>query len=276
MKSNLDKLSNLSQRIIVGLLGVAVLITAVVFSQWTYLFIFTLITLFSILEFYKLTGLDGMFPLKFWGAFSAILLVIISFLVAAHLLDPKYYYIILPVATCTFFIKLYSKRDSKPFSSIAFTFLGILYIGVPFSLLNIIAFHFGEYNYQIILGMLLLIWASDTGAFFAGTKFGKTKLFERVSPKKSWEGFIGGAVLNLAIALILAHFFEIIPTWKWITIGLITVIGGTYGDLVESLFKRSIEIKDSGRTLPGHGGFLDRFDGLLLAIPFIIAFLKLL
>ncbi len=276
MKSSLDKYSNLTQRIIVGLTGMAVFLTAIIYSQWTYFLLISLITLFSILEFYKLTGLDGKLPLKYWGAFSAILLVVISFLVASDYLHPKYYYIILPVATSIFFIKLYSKRDSKPFSSIAFTFLGILYIGVPFSLLNIIAFHFGTYNYQIIIGMLLLIWAADTGAYFAGTKFGKTKLFERVSPKKSWEGLIGGALLNLIIALSLSHFFDILPVWKWIVIGLIMVIGGTYGDLVESLFKRSIEIKDSGRTIPGHGGFLDRFDGLLLAIPFIIAFLKLL
>lgn len=272
----MDNLSNLAQRIIVGLAGVAVLITAIVFSQWTFLLVFFLITFFSIMEFYKLTGLDGMLPLKSWGAFSALVLVVLSFLIEADIIHTKFYYLILPIATCTFFIKLYRRQDNKPFTNIAFTFLGILYIGVPFSLINVIAFNSGSYNYEVVIGMLLLIWASDTGAYFAGTKFGKTKLFERVSPKKSWEGLIGGAALTLIIALILAHYFEILPTWKWLVLGLIMVIAGTLGDLVESLFKRSIEIKDSGRTIPGHGGFLDRFDGLLLAIPFIVAFLKLL
>jgi len=275
MRSNLDKMNNLTQRILVAIFGIVILISAVIYSQWTYFIVMALITLISILEFYKLTGLDGMLPLKFWGAFSAILLVSISFLSEAKILHPKYYYIILPVATSIFFIKLYKKKDAKPFTNIAYTFLGILYIGVPFSLLNIIAFHFGGYSYQIILGMLLLIWASDTGAYFAGSKFGKTKLFFRVSPKKSWEGFIGGAILALGVAFALSQFFHILPVWKWLVIGGITIIAGTYGDLVESLFKRSIEIKDSGKILPGHGGFLDRFDGLLLSIPFIIAFLKL-
>ncbi len=275
MRSGLDKYSNLTQRIIVAILGIIIIIGAIIYSQWTYILVFSFITLISILEFYKLTGLDGMLPLKYWGAFSALLLVIISFLSETGFINSKYYFLILPIATCTFFIKLYSKRDAKPFTNIAFTFLGILYIGVPFALLNIIAFHFGEYSYQIVLGILLLIWASDTGAYFAGSRFGRTKLFLRVSPKKTWEGLIGGAVLTFIISLALSHFFEILPVWKWLVIGGIMVIGGTYGDLVESLFKRSIEIKDSGRILPGHGGFLDRFDGLLLAIPFIVAFLKL-
>ena len=260
---------------IVGLSGIAVLITAIVFSPWTYLVVFFLITLFAMLEFYKLSGLDGLVPLKTWGTITAVALLLISFLVESGIVPAKLYYLILPIATCTFFIKLYKKNELKPFTNIAYTFLGIIYIAVPFSLLNMIAFHFEGYRFEVIIGLLLLIWASDTGAYFAGTFFGKTKLFERVSPKKSWEGFIGGAILNIIVAFGIAYFSEIIPLWKWIVIGIITTIAGTYGDLVESLFKRGIDIKDSGRSLPGHGGFLDRFDGLLLAIPFIVAFIKL-
>lgn len=275
MTSGLNKYSNLTQRIIVGLSGMAVLITAIVISQWTYLAVFFFITLLSMLEFYKLVGLDGLMPLKFWGTFTAILLLVISFLVASGYAHSKIYYIILPVATCIFFIKLYKKNEAKPFTNIAYTFLGILYIAVPFSLMNVLAFHFGEYSFEMVIGLLLLIWASDTGGYFAGTMFGKRKLFARISPKKSWEGFIGGAVLNIIVAIGIAWFSDILPLWKWVVIGLITTIAGTYGDLVESLFKRSILIKDSGRSLPGHGGFLDRFDGLLLAIPFIVAFIKL-
>lgn len=275
MTSGLDKYNNLTQRVIVGLSGVAVLVTAIVFSPWTYLAVFFLITLFAMLEFYKLSGLDGLVPLKTWGTITAVALLFISFLVESSMVPSKIYYLILPIATCTFFIKLYKKNELKPFTNIAYTFLGIIYIAVPFSLLNMLAFHFGGYRFEIIIGLLLLIWASDTGAYFAGTMFGKTKLFARVSPKKSWEGFVGGAILNLIVAFGIAYFSEIIPLWKWLVIGIITTIAGTYGDLVESLFKRGIDIKDSGRSLPGHGGFLDRFDGLLLAIPFIVAFIKL-
>ena len=148
-------------------------------------------------------------------------------------------------------------------------------MAVPFSLLHVIAFCTGKYQFELVTGILLLTWASDTGGYFAGTLFGKTKLFLRISPKKSWEGFVGGAILTLAIAFLISSYVDILPLWKWMTIGILTVIAGTYGDLVESLFKRSINIKDSSESLPGHGGFLDRFDALLLSLPFIAAFLKL-
>ena len=163
----------------------------------------------------------------------------------------------------------------------AFTFLGIFYVAVPFTLLNVVAFENGNYNYQIIFGCLFILWASDTGAYFAGTFFGKRKLFERISPKKSWEGFFGGAALALVFTIGLPYFFEAIgqtstlTLLNWIVVGLIIIVGGTFGDLVESLLKRSIEIKDSGDALPGHGGFLDRFDGLLISAPFIVAYLEI-
>ena len=131
------------------------------------------------------------------------------------------------------------------------------------------------FSWQKPLGCLFLLWASDTGAYFAGTKFGKTKLFERVSPKKSWEGSIGGFIASMIVAYVLSRYFLDLKVWQWFGCGAIIVVAGTYGDLVESLFKRSIHIKDSASTIPGHGGFLDRFDGLLLSIPFIITFLKL-
>jgi phosphatidate cytidylyltransferase len=185
------------------------------------------------------------------------------------------YFVIAPLASITFFIKLYAKEE-KPFTNIAFTFLGILYVAIPYSLIHVSVFHNGVYDYEIIIGMLLLLWASDTGAYFAGTKFGKTKLFERVSPKKSWEGSIGGTITAFLMAFAVSYYFDALKQWEWLTVAAIMVIIGTYGDLVESLFKRSIEIKDSGQSIPGHGGFLDRFDGLLLASPFIVAFLRII
>jgi phosphatidate cytidylyltransferase len=175
-----------------------------------------------------------------------------------------------------YLVKLYKKNERKPFTNIAFTFLGIIYVAVPFALFNIAAFEDGVYNYEIIWGCLFILWACDTGAYFAGTFFGKRKLFERISPKKSWEGFFGGAALALLFAFGIAQFFHSYSVTEWMIIGVIIVVGGTYGDLVESLLKRSIEIKDSGTILPGHGGFLDRFDGLLIAIPFIVVYVELL
>jgi phosphatidate cytidylyltransferase len=174
-----------------------------------------------------------------------------------------------------YIIKLYKKFERKPFTNIAFTFLGIFYIAIPFALLNIVAFDNGVYNYEIIVGCLLILWASDTGAYFAGTFLGKRKLFERISPKKTWEGFFGGALLALLFAYGLSNFFHSFTMLQWFIVGVIIVIGGTFGDLIESLLKRSIEIKDSSNALPGHGGFLDRFDGLLISVPFIAAYLEI-
>lgn len=273
--SVLNKYNNLTQRVIVALIGVAILISAIVYSQYTYLLVFAAILFLTISEFYKLLLLDGMLPLKFWGTFTALLIFFVTFFVHTGVIPLKIYYVIFPVSAIVFFIKLYKRGEVKPFTNIAYTFLGIVYVGIPFALLHAIAFRNGVYNYELIIGILLMTWASDTGAYFAGTTFGKKKLFERVSPNKSWEGFVGGALLTIILALIISRYFVSIDWWQWLVIGILTTVAGTYGDLIESLFKRSIEIKDSGASLPGHGGFLDRFDALLLSIPFIAAFLAL-
>ncbi len=275
------KFSNLSQRLLTALLGAAGIVFAIMFSEWTYFLVFFIICLFTLLEFYKLAGLDGMIVQKTFGTLCGVLIFCLSFFIERGDILPRYYFLIFPIVSCVYMIKLYKKTERKPFTNIAYTFLGIFYVATPIALLNIATFENEGYDYQIIFGCVFILWASDSGAYFAGTLFGKRKLFERISPKKSWEGFAGGAVLALAFAYGLPYFFSAIghdPTihsWQWIVIGLIIIVGGTFGDLVESLLKRSIEIKDSGTSLPGHGGFLDRFDGLLISAPFIVAFLEI-
>jgi phosphatidate cytidylyltransferase len=273
--SSIKKYNNLTQRIITGLLGSAGIIAGVYYSDWTYFAIFFIICFFSLLEFYKLAGLDGLTPQKSLGTLIGILIFAGSFLIEKKILPIQYYFLIFPMMACVYMVKLYKKFERKPFTNIAFTFLGIFYIAVPFALLNIAAFQSGKYNFEIIWGCLFILWASDTGAYFAGTYLGKTKLFERISPKKTWEGFFGGALLALIFAYGLAQYFHTLSLLQWMIIGIIIIIGGTFGDLIESLLKRSIEIKDSGSSIPGHGGFLDRFDGLLISAPFIVAYLEI-
>jgi phosphatidate cytidylyltransferase len=275
MKQKLNSYSNLTQRIIAALIAVPLLIFGIYYSEFSFFGIFLLICILTQLEFYKLLKLNENSPLLYYGTFCGAALFSLSFLVETHRIADVCYYIISPLLTAIFFIKLYKKDDFKPFMNIAYTFLGIIYVALPFALIVVLAHFNGTYSWQIILGSLFLLWASDTGAYFAGTNFGKTKLFERVSPKKSWEGSIGGFISAMIVAFFLAKYFNDIAPWQWYIIGAIIVIAGTLGDLVESLFKRSIQIKDSGSIIPGHGGFLDRFDGLLLSVPFIIAFLKL-
>lgn len=275
MTKVLSKYNNLTQRLITGLLGSAAIIFGVSYSEWIYFGIFLVICFFSLLEFYKLAGLDGMIPLKTLGTMSGVVIFILSFFISQETISSRYYFLIFPLIAFVYVIKLYKKTEQKPFTNIAFTFLGVFYVAVPFALLNVATFEEGYYNYEIILGSLLILWASDSGAYFAGTLFGKHRLFERISPKKSWEGFWGGAALAIVITYILTLYFHSLTLVDWMIVSLIIIIGGTFGDLVESLLKRSIEIKDSGDSLPGHGGFLDRFDGLLISAPFIVAYLEI-
>lgn len=275
MTSALKKYSNLTQRLITGILGSAAIIFGIWYSEWTYFLIFFTFCLLSLLEFYRVTGLDGLVPQKTFGTVCGMVIFCLSFFIEQGTLSSRYYFLIFPLISCVYMIKLYKKFERKPFTNIAITFLGIFYIAIPFGLLNVAAFEYKHYNYEILWGCLFILWASDTGAYFAGTTFGKSKLFERISPKKSWEGFLGGAVLAMLFAYGIAHYFTTLALWQWLTIGVIIVVMGTFGDLIESLLKRSIEIKDSGDSLPGHGGFLDRFDGLLISAPFIVAFLEI-
>jgi phosphatidate cytidylyltransferase len=275
LSATTKKFSNLPQRIATGLLGAAGIVFGIVYSEWTYLFVFFIICILSLREFYKLSGLDGMIPQKTFGTICGLTIFFLSFFIERGSISYRYYFIFFPLLSCVYMIKLYKKFERKPFTNIAYTFLGIFYIAVPLALLNIAAFEEGSYRFEIIFGCLFILWATDTGAYFAGSLFGKRKLFERISPKKSWEGVIGGALLALAMTYGISYFFDLLAFWKWLSICIIIVIGGVYGDLIESLLKRSIEIKDSGNSLPGHGGFLDRFDGLFISAPFIVAFLEI-
>lgn len=275
MNKPLEQYSNLTQRLVTALAGSAVVIGAVVWGPWSYFAVFLFIVMATLHEFYKLCGIDGMVPQKTFGMFVGAVVFSATFFIEFEHISWRYYFLIFPLMSFVYLIKLYKKEEQKPFTNTAFTFLGLFYVAAPFALMNIATFENGTYNYEVMLGCLLILWANDTGAYFAGIRYGKTKLFERISPKKSWEGAVGGAVLGIAFAWMLSRWFTTLEPWQWITVGVIIVICGDYGDLVESHLKRSMEIKDSGTSLPGHGGFLDRFDGLLISAPFIVAFLEI-
>ena len=179
--------------------------------------------------------------------------------------------------------ELYLKQED-PVSNWAYTMMSQLYIALPFSLLNVLAFRSVSsditYTYLIPLAVFVFLWINDTGAYLCGSLLGKHKLFPRISPGKSWEGSIGGGILVMAIAVLVWHLTEQygvndlqLSAAEWAGLGLTVVVFGTWGDLVESLFKRTLGIKDSGHILPGHGGMLDRFDSSLLAIPAAVVYL---
>jgi phosphatidate cytidylyltransferase len=269
------KYNNLTQRIITGVLGAAAIITAISLSSWGYFVIFLLLCYFTLMEFYRLATFDSVTPSKPIGVVTGLLIFVLTFLQQRGEISQSFYFVIFPFIATVFIAKLYT-TEKKPFTNIAFTFLGLLYIAIPLALLNFAVFENGNYHFEIILGSLLILWAADTGAYFAGTYLGKHKLFQRISPKKTWEGFFGGALLALIFAYGMSRYFDYLSLYHWLIVGVIIIVCGAFGDLVESLLKRSIAIKDSGNVLPGHGGFLDRFDGLLISSPFLVAFLELI
>lgn len=182
-----------------------------------------------------------------------------------------------------FVTELYA-RNADPLQCWAYTMLGQMYIALPLSLVNVLAFRWtpdgAYYSMSVPLSVFIFLWISDTGAYCCGSLFGRHKLYPRVSPGKSWEGSIGGCLFVVAAAVAVWHFSSLYSSTpvsmsvaEWIGLGLVVVIFGTWGDLVESLFKRTLGIKDSGTILPGHGGMLDRFDSSLLAIPAAVVYL---
>ena len=174
--------------------------------------------------------------------------------------------------------ELYLKKKN-PLNNWAYAMFSQIYLALPFALLNVLAFHSDEtisvsqYNPILALSIFIFNWVNDTGAYCTGMLFGKHRLFERISPKKSWEGSIGGGVFSIIAAFVMAYFFPFMSTGVWVGLGLTIVVFGTWGDLSESLFKRYLGLKDSGNILPGHGGILDRFDSAILAIPAAVVYL---
>ncbi|NDK57289.1 phosphatidate cytidylyltransferase [Pontibacter sp. BT213] len=259
---------------IVGVLGAALFVGGILASEWSYFILFAGLTILGLLEFYRLVGTQGAKPNKTIGVILGVFLYTAFFLIEKEIIAPELLYLALPLLALVFVLELYRKHN-QPFTNIAFTLLGVLYIALPFGLLHKVAYQPHVYSWQPILGLMLLIWAADTGAYIAGKNFGKHKLFPRISPGKTWEGWVGGMLLTIAVAYGLALYFQDLALYQWIGIGVIVAVFGVLGDLVESMLKRSLDVKDSGTLLPGHGGILDRFDSLIMVIPFIVAFLQI-
>jgi len=269
----LTKFSDLLVRFLTALVGAFVIIFTTVYNQWTFFGMFLLITLFSVREFARLGDLPK--PQVRWLFVSAITTYTLVFLLASGQLNPKYLAVLLPIYSVGLIIQLYLKEE-RPLRVIGLCYLGISYVVIPLSLLSFVIFHQGKYNPMLVVALLFMIWCMDMGAYFAGITFGKHKLFERISPKKSWEGAIGGFLFAVFASWIFSLYLDQLTQIQWILVGAAVAIVGIFGDLVESFIKRVAATKDSGSALPGHGGFMDRFDSLIFSIPFYLLLLKLL
>ena len=288
-------LKTLITRAITAAVFVVVLLAGICFNYITFSSLFFLVSIWGLIEFYQLSEKLGAKPYKTMGivvgAFMFLYSIISNTNAVLFLPLEAVFPLILVLIFSVFIVALF---DNKPnvILNITYTFTGILYTIVPFMLLlNITcldrAFTFNNvtnlwyndcapYNFHYVLGIILLIWASDVGAYLVGSLIGKHKLFERISPGKTWEGTIGAFILNIGCAFIIAHLFQELALKHWIVISVLVSVFGTIGDLVESMFKRQAGIKDSGKIMPGHGGILDRFDSLLFVSPFVYAYLCLI
>jgi phosphatidate cytidylyltransferase len=272
-------LKDLQIRTIWGILFVVILTGAILFSPYTFALLFLLLSVFILKEFYNLALQAGYSPQIFPGLLTGGIIFILSFLVANGAVPTKSLYLFLTILFFFPVYELYRKSDT-PIVNIAVTVFGILYVTVPLSILNFIVYNSipgnSAYDYSLLISLFVFIWAGDSGAYLIGVRFGRHRLFERISPKKSWEGFVGGIITSILAAWILSVVFPQFSLSFMAVIAVVTVVAGTLGDLVESMIKRSVGVKDSGQFMPGHGGLLDRFDSLLLASPVIYFVLQFL
>jgi phosphatidate cytidylyltransferase len=264
-------------RTIWGIFFATVLVGAIILGSYTFASLFLILSVFALREFYSLCREAGFSPQFYPGLVAGAALFILSFFIAGQYISYKAYCYLLPVVYAIPVWELFRKKK-KPLTNIAVTIFGILFVSVPFSLLNFIVFPEFEgaitYDYSLLIGLFVFVWASDSGAYIIGVRFGRHRLFERISPKKSWEGLFGGVVTAIIAAWLITIVF---PKYSLVFMGvmaILVVISGTFGDLVESMIKRSIGVKDSGRFMPGHGGLLDRFDSIMLASPVIYFMLQ--
>ena len=258
-----DKMKNLWVRAVSGVVLLAIVLGTILWSKWSFGALLLMIILGGEWEFYRMAEKAGYSPQKTLGLVAGAIVMTVAFALmwffdTESTLSNKYLVLtvglmlyIMMLVPLMFICELY-RKSATPIANIGSTLTGVVYVALLF--------------------YFFIIWANDVCAYLFGITLGKHRLFERISPKKSWEGFIGGLIGAMAMGYIAAtamggdHF-------EWIGMALIAAITGVFGDLVESLFKRSVDVKDSGRIIPGHGGWLDRFDALILSVPFVFIYL---
>lgn len=277
---------NLIIRAITGAVFVAIMVVGISFRPDVMILLFAAITGLTIWEF---TGLVNQSENVAVNRFISTAAGIYFFLAVAGYcsgLTPSAAFVPYLLTVVYLLVSELYLKQTNPINNWAYTMLSQMYIALPFSMINVLAFRSTPdgnvtFEWLLPLSLFIFLWTNDTGAYCSGSLLGRHKLFPRISPGKSWEGSIGGAVFVMIAAAII-YFLNVgqtdglvagMPLWQWLGLGLVVVVFGTWGDLVESLFKRTLGIKDSGNILPGHGGMLDRFDSSLMAIPAAVVYL---
>lgn len=268
-------------RILTGAAFGITLLGAILYGHTSFGALFTIVTMLAVNEFsnliheYKKT------------TFSTLIAVIgggylfFAFYAKAHLGVTDTTLLFAPYALLIvyMFIRRLFCTEGSSLDNYAYFTLSQIYAALPFALLNLLSTvgaTGSTYNYALPLAIFVFIWCNDTGAFFVGCSIGRHKMWERISPKKTWEGFAGGTTVALIAGYVMSMFFPQLNAWQWMGMAAVVVAASTLGDLIESCMKREMGIKDSGNILPGHGGILDRFDSTLLAAPCVLIYLSII
>lgn len=274
-------MKNLALRTVSGAVLAAVMLGAIAWSQWSFGALLLVLLIAGMYEFYRLAEKQDDRPQKIVGIAAGLVLFALNFAVVSDDIEIlggarrvfagglAFLLLLLPVM---FICELYRKGEN-PVANIGTTLLGVCYVALPLSLMCYIPIVGSDaWNPWVMFFFIFIIWANDVFAYLVGMSVGRHKLFERLSPKKSWEGFFGGVAGAVAMGYIASRVLDD-AWWVWTGLALVAAVTGVLGDLLESMFKRAAGVKDSGNLIPGHGGVLDRFDAMLLAAPFVVVYM---
>jgi phosphatidate cytidylyltransferase len=268
----------LVKRSLTGIAFAAIMLAGILIHQYIFATVFAIFLMFTLFEFYKISENIGYEPSVKIGLICSFLLFVIFFLAASHVIPKEYIYLSILIPLFTLLPDLFDKRKNG-FKNSMITIAGIIYIALPYSLLSFLIYPGNDSGSQfypwVLMGIFFIIWIYDSMAYVFGSMLGKHKICVRISPKKSWEGLIGGTVFAVITGIVNSLFFDELSLINWVVVALLIVAFGTSGDFFESKLKREAGVKDSGNILPGHGGMLDRFDTMLFAAPVIFVWITL-
>lgn len=276
-----DKMKNLIVRTLSGIVMLGALLGCVLGSPWSFGALLLVVLVGGMIEFYALAARCGADPQRVVGIAAGAALLAIGFSAFTVLTGVwagsgtllLFCTIFLTAVLFAGFVCELFRSGRNPLANLGATVAGVLYVALPLALLPFVSvLAMKGWEPWVVIWFIFLIWSNDVFAYLVGSTCGRHKLCERISPKKSWEGFVGGVVGAVGMSLAAAWHLDMAPA-LWIGLAVVASITGVAGDLVESMFKRAAGVKDSGKAIPGHGGVLDRFDALLLAIPFVCIYL---
>ncbi len=270
-----SKLKNLAVRVLSGIVLAVVVLGCIYGSYWSFGLLLFVITMGGVREFYRLATENGANPLVFSGYAAAAAIFAFGFDYFYNgSLNNIYLSLFLMLVIPMMFVVELLRGGDRPFVNIGSTILALTYIAVPMAMLSGVPLLItgGEWDPMVMVFYMFIIWGTDSFAYLVGVSCGRNRLYEKISPLKSWEGFFGGVIGAIGISLLAAYVLGDSYV-MWGCMGVVISLTGCLGDLVESMFKRKSGVKDSGHVLPGHGGWLDRFDSLIFSAPFVLVFL---